>query len=73
MVDHSSILAWRILWTEETGGLQSVGVTQSQSQLEQLSMHAACGRRCVALRQEELQSSGLFRLESQGLRQELPS
>ena len=22
---HSSILAWRILWTEEPGGLQSVG------------------------------------------------
>ena len=23
---HSSILAWRILWTEETGGLQSKGL-----------------------------------------------
>ena len=23
MATHSSILAWRILWTEETGGLQS--------------------------------------------------
>ena len=22
---HSSILAWRILWTEEPGGLQSIG------------------------------------------------
>ena len=22
---HSSILAWRILWTEEPGGLQSLG------------------------------------------------
>ena len=22
---HSSILAWRIPWTEETGGLQSLG------------------------------------------------
>ncbi|KAM7247544.1 hypothetical protein CapIbe_001498, partial [Capra ibex] len=22
---HSSILAWRILWTEEPGGLQSEG------------------------------------------------
>ena len=22
---HSSVLAWRIPWTEETGGLQSVG------------------------------------------------
>ena len=24
-VTHSSILAWRILWTEEPGGLQSMG------------------------------------------------
>ena len=26
MAIHSSILAWRILWTEETGGLQSKGL-----------------------------------------------
>ena len=25
MANHSSILAWRIPWTEEPGGLQSVG------------------------------------------------
>ena len=25
MATHPSILAWRILWTEEPGGLQSVG------------------------------------------------
>ena len=25
MVTHSSILAWRILWTEDPGGLQSMG------------------------------------------------
>ena len=25
MATHSNILAWRILWTEEPGGLQSVG------------------------------------------------
>ena len=25
MATHSSILAWRILWTEETGKLQSMG------------------------------------------------
>ena len=25
MITHSSILAWRISWTEEHGGLQSVG------------------------------------------------
>ena len=24
MVTHSSILAWRILWTEEPGGLESI-------------------------------------------------
>ena len=29
MAIHSSILAWKILWTEEPGGLQS---TESQSQ-----------------------------------------
>ena len=29
MAPHSSILAWRILWTEEPGGLQSMGVTES--------------------------------------------
>ena len=26
MATHSSILAWRIPWTEESGGLQSVGL-----------------------------------------------
>ena len=25
MATHSSILLWRILWTEEPGGLQSMG------------------------------------------------
>ena len=25
MVTHSSILAWKILWTEDPGGLQSIG------------------------------------------------
>ena len=25
MVTHSSILAWKILWTEEPAGLQSMG------------------------------------------------
>ena len=25
MATHSSILAWRISWTEEPGGLQSIG------------------------------------------------
>ena len=32
MVTHSSIIAWKIPWTEEPGGLQSVE-SQSQTQL----------------------------------------
>ena len=28
MATHSSILAWRIPWTEEPGGLQLMGVTK---------------------------------------------
>ena len=30
MATHSSILAWEIPWTEEPGGLQSMGVAMSQ-------------------------------------------
>ena len=30
MATHSSIPAWRIPWTEEPGGLQSVGVAESE-------------------------------------------
>ena len=29
MTTHSSILAWRIPWTEESGGLQSMGLQES--------------------------------------------
>ena len=33
MAPYSSILAWRIPWTEEPGGLQSMGLKKSQTQL----------------------------------------
>ena len=33
MADPSSILAWRVLWTEEPGGLQSMGVAKSRTRL----------------------------------------
>ena len=33
MATHSSILAWRIPWTEEPGGLQSTGVAKSRTRL----------------------------------------
>ena len=31
MATHSSILAWRIPWTEEPGGLQSMGFPRQES------------------------------------------
>ena len=33
MATHSSIIAWEIPGTEEPGGLQSVGLQKSQTQL----------------------------------------
>ena len=38
MATHSSILAWRIPWTEEPGGLQSM-MSQSQTQLKRFGTH----------------------------------
>ena len=37
MATHSSNLAWRIPWTEEPGGLQSMGLQKSQTQLSNQS------------------------------------
>ena len=31
MATHSSILAWKILWTEEPSGLQSMGSQESDT------------------------------------------
>ena len=39
MATHSSILVWRIPWTEETGRLQSVGLHSHSDMTEQLSLH----------------------------------
>ena len=36
MATHSRILAWRIPWTEESGGLQSTG-SQKSDMTEQIS------------------------------------
>ena len=38
MTSHSSILTWRISWTEEPGGTHSTG-SQSRTRLKQLNMH----------------------------------
>ena len=37
MATHSSILAWRIPWTEEPGGLQSMGATKDTTEWLTLS------------------------------------
>ena len=37
MATHSSILTWRIPWIEESGGLQSTGVAESDT-TEQLTL-----------------------------------
>ena len=46
MATHSSILVWRIPWTEEPGGLQSTGWQKSQTGL---SMHAQYSTNCLTL------------------------
>ena len=38
MAPHSSTLAWKILWTEEPGGLQSMGSLESDT-TERLHFH----------------------------------
>ena len=42
MATHSSILAWRIPWTEEPGRLQSTGLQESDT-TKQLSTHTKEG------------------------------
>ena len=42
MATHSIILPWRIPWTEEPGGLQSMGSHMSGTCLKGLSMHTCC-------------------------------
>ena len=46
MATHSSIFAWEIPWTEEPGGLQSMG-SQDSDMTEQLSMHVWIYSLCI--------------------------
>ena len=39
MVTHSTILVWRIPWTEKPGGLQSIGLHRVWTQLKRLITH----------------------------------
>ena len=46
MTTHSSILAWRIPWTEEPGGLQSMGLRESNT-TQRLRTDGRDGRHCT--------------------------
>ena len=53
MATHSSILAWKIPWTEESGGVQSTGslrVRQTEHTPSQ-NCHGACGKQqqCITM------------------------
>ena len=39
MAPHSSTLAWKIPWTEEPGGLQSMGFAKSWTRLSDFTFH----------------------------------
>ena len=39
MTTHSSVLAWRIPWTEEPGGPQATGSQKSQARLNNNNTH----------------------------------
>ena len=56
MATHSSILAWRILRTEESGGLQSMGSQLGMTKCPSLFLSLFTGRRLVVDGQERLKT-----------------
>ena len=42
MATHSSTLAWKIPWTEEPGGLQSMGSQKVRTQLSTIIISHPC-------------------------------
>ena len=49
MTTHSSILAWRIPWTEEPGGLQSVGSHRVDTTAAAAKSLQSCPNLCDAI------------------------
>ena len=58
---HSSILAWKTPWSEEPGGLQSIGVTKSQTRLKRLSTQTKVSKKKLGVK-----GWGFFRLDGYG-------
>ena len=57
MATHSSILAWRIPWMEELGGLQSTGHKESDM-TERLHFHFTVFSQDTLLQKQNLKSYG---------------
>ena len=47
METYSSVLAWRIPWTEEPGELQSMGLQKSRIPLKQLTLTQHLGKMLI--------------------------
>ena len=67
MATHSSIVAWRIPWTEEPGGLQSIGLQGVRHDLATKTTTECHRRRISKCKDWGLNGFGLF----QGERREL--
>ena len=65
MATHSSVLAWRIPGTGEPGGLPSMGIAQSRTQLKRLSSSSSSSIRIYLYR--PLSVTSLFMFPSQKL------
>ena len=52
MAAHSSLLAWRIPWTEEPGRLQPI-TAKSRTRMNQLGTHTQAGNPCTGATQVE--------------------
>ena len=77
MTTHSSILAWKIPWTEELGGLQSTGHKESDK-TERLRFHCllcslARNTCCIVVALQSLSHVPLFTAPWTGVPQALPS
>ena len=48
MANHSSTLAWKIPWTEEPGGLPSMGSHRGWTQLKRLSSSSSSSTKEIA-------------------------
>ena len=61
MAAHSSILAWVIPWTEEPGGLQSMGLQESDTSQQQTAQKQPQGKfKSRSVVSDSLQPGGLY-------------